>query len=670
MASVSEAPLAHFLNYFLQRGFSQEDVESLGAVPINARQIEQILGSSPAWNGFPAAALIPYVDRTGNNTEAVTVRILGTKKTSFGEVGPKVKAVSPPKQRPRAHFPRRNPPLQEGTTIYLCESVLKAEVVARAGKYAIGINGCWGYSDRNTTDLLLPDIRDLPWPLIKQVRIFFDSNIVGNDQVSLAAKRFAIRLREVLHFENTVLQLLPKRDDGADWGCDDACASMGREAFATLLEEEPLELELDEIALKLIEMNEQCCILEEAGQIVKYSEHPVVMMGRGVFEGVNYANWLVPDPASEKKVSIPRLWLTWPKVNKVPRAVMRPNRPKMVPGEFLNLWVDPELEAGEPSTVWKDFLDNMVPDDSARHWLNQWIAHLVQRPGEKMATYVILIGPQGVGKSMLTTAIEAILGAENCALIGQEDLEGGFNGLHAVKLFTAINEFYAKDQTIGNKLKRIVTETHTLVNPKYGRQFMVDSVCNYMITTNEMGALKLDEDDRRAAVVDCTPKAGRGAEFFERLAAEIKDNASRILGFYMEYDLSGFNPFGAAVKTEAKFTMTEHRRTVYEQVAWRLANEPKDILEELKIPTDVQYITTADLLLKIPDLQNERLNHKQNEGRMTQAMAKMGLRKWEGASGGQLYLGDRRVRVTVINGGDVGASPEVVRTHLKRMSKI
>jgi hypothetical protein len=416
-------------------------------------------------------------------------------------------------------------------------------------------------------------------------------------------------------------------------------------------------------------MNEEVCIVEDMGRIVKYSCHPVVDMTRGTFTGVNYANWLAEGVEADKRIRVAEAWLAWEHANKVPRMVMAPYQAKMVPGKHLNLWVDPEIDPSVPSIVWKEFVEYLIPDVQSRKWLDQWIGHMIQRPGTKMATYAILVGPQGVGKTMLALGVEAILGKENCAMVGQEDLESDFNSLWATKLFTAINEFHAHKKETGNKLKRIVTETSTRANKKYGAEYMIDSVTNYMITTNELGALKLDEDDRRAAVIDCSPLRKENEKFFEAVAEEIRLRPNGILGYYGEVDLTGFNPYGAAVRTDAKSAMTEMRRTGIEQIAWRLANEPMELLEDLRLPTDLKYVPMTVVVdrgweMAGLNLANRNAESKAILGKMGQALKSYGLNQWN--DGKQIMVDGKRVRVYVINDGELNAAEEDVKTDVRR----
>ena len=643
--NILQHPTSTFKHYFRERGLTDEDVANLGAKHLSG---EDLIGALPGNGYIPnwvanggTGALIPYIDIHGQPTDAYVVRLLG-KFPGFSKMA---KAYMPPKRRPRAHFPHSNEPLESGDIVYLCESVIKAEIVSKCGFFAIGINGCWGYSDKNIKDLLMHDIRDLPWSLISEVRVFYDSNYSTSDHVKAAATRFAVYCEQILNYKNVGITILPPPEgEQEEWGCDDAFVALGGEWLCDVLDSDPIKPEISEQDIKLMDMNAECCVLEETGQIVRYDTHPVIPMGVGTFIQVNYADWLVMGEVNGKPkvVSVARKWLQWGKRNKVPRTVMKPNEPKMVPGQFLNLWVDPEIIPGDPSEAWAEFIQSLVPDPVAALWLEQWIGHLVQNPGIKMTSYPLLVGPQGVGKSLVGMAVAAILGHDNTMTISQDDIESAYNGLHAVKLFTCIDEFYARDQGVGNKLKKIITEKVTIVNPKYGRQMSVESVCNYMITTNELGALKLDEDDRRTGVVDCTPEVSHAGDtvYFAPLFEEVERNPAGILGYYMLVDLEGFSPYGTAPNTEAKGAMTEQRRTGYESVAWSMVNDRVAFLQELGLNSDIQCFSLEMLGVKCSHMLGHpnQVYDRSMANKLNAAFRKAGLLTYTGNSTGQIHL--------------------------------
>ena len=669
--NILQHPTNLFKKYFRERGIDDAMIANLGVKHLTDQDLIAALpgnGYIPSWvaNGG-TGALIPYIDAHGQPTDAYVVRLLG-KFPGFSKMA---KAYMPPKRRPRAHFPRSNPELERGNIVYLCESVLKAEVVSECGYFAIGINGCWGYSDKNTRDLLMPDIRDLPWELIGEVRVFYDSNYSTSDSVKAAATRFAIHCKQVINFDQVGVTILPPQDNGDEWGCDDAAVAMGKGWLCDVLDSDPVKPEISELDTKLMEMNDQCCVLEETGQIIRYDTHPIIPMPYGSFLRVNYADWKVAGvdaKGKDKMTSVPQAWLQWKKRNMVPRMVMKPNESKMVPGEFLNLWIDPKIEAGIPSEQWGEFISGLVSDPLAGKWLEQWIGHLVQKPGIKMTSFPLLVGPQGVGKSLVGMACASILGIDNTMTISQDDIESSYNGLHAVKLFTCIDEFYARDQGVGNKLKKIITEKVTIVNPKYGRQMTVESVCNYMITTNEMGALKLDEDDRRTGVVDCTPEVSHAGdiEYFAPLFEEVERDPGGILGYYLAVDLEGFSPYGTAPNSEAKDAMTEQRRSGYEAVAWSMVHDRVEFLESLNLDSSVQYFSLSMLGQKVSGMVGHQMQvyDRAMANKLNAAFRKSGLLTYKGNSTGQVSFKNQKHRIYCVPGADRTISEDIIRSDL------
>ena len=671
-------PAEQYYQYFRQRGLDDADVANLGVQHLFDDQLISALPNlnhAVQWvaNGG-SGAKIPYVDRHGQVTDAYVVRLLG-EQPSFLKIP---KALYPPKRRPRAHFPRSNPKLSKGDVVFLCESVIKAEIVAKCGFYAIGINGCWGYSDKNTSDLLISDIRDLPWELISQVRVFYDSNYSTNDHVKLAATKFALRLKQVINYSNTLITVLPPAADGTDWGCDDAFMAHGKDWLIDLLEGEAIAPELTEFDVKLMEMNDIVCIVQSTARIYRHDLDNIIEYTFSDLHNM-FKNWTLmgeqpnKDP---KKTAVSRLWEQWDKRNEVKSIEMVPYGPKIEPGQFLNCWFDPKVEAKLPSPIWTEFMDNFIEDEVSKTWLNQWIASLVQNPGVKLHTYPVLVGPPGTGKTMITSMIESMLGKPNCALIGQEDIENTFNGHYAEKMFVGINEFERRyhDRTgIGDKMKRMVTETTTIANGKHIKIRAVKAMANYMITTNNLNALKLEEGDRRAGVVDCTPIVSHygDVKYFAPLWKLIATDPGAILGYYLSVDMQGFSPFGNAPVTEAKREMTESTRSPVETLAWRMINEKEAFLAELKLPTDICYVS-GTLLLGDNRILNElgitdmNFNSKRQLQYLGQALIGAGAPTLQNKDGGRVGVRGVKHKVYVLPGGHKYAENEEVLIDLAK----
>jgi hypothetical protein len=95
---------------------------------------------------------------------------------------------------------------------------------------------------------------------------------------------------------------------------------------------------------------------------------------------------------------------------------------------ILNLYRGPQLEYGDPEKAdpWLKHLWRIYPDD-AEHII-RWLAHRVQRPGEKINHALLLGGAQGIGKDTLLEPVRVAVGPWNFRDVTPVQMLGRFNG--------------------------------------------------------------------------------------------------------------------------------------------------------------------------------------------------------------------------------------------------
>lgn len=133
-----------------------------------------------------------------------------------------------------------------GTTIYICESAIKAEVLCRLGQWAIGLNGIRGYGDGSGGIHTMLSL--LPWQeSALRACILFDSvspeNEANQRDIAESTQRIARHLQDVYGCEVGQITLPPPHskewaNDKGCWGLDDFYECNGGDAVLDLLEQE------------------------------------------------------------------------------------------------------------------------------------------------------------------------------------------------------------------------------------------------------------------------------------------------------------------------------------------------------------------------------------------------------------------------------------------------
>lgn len=242
----------------------------------------------------------------------------------------------------------------------------------------------------------------------------------------------------------------------------------------------------------------------------------------------------------------------------------------LIGGLCVNVWRGrqeelPPCPTDDEVRPWLDHVAYLVPNETERDALLNWMAWVAQNPEHK-PNWGVLIGSDthGVGKSLLPEPLRVALGPHNCREIGPSELVGSFNGWLAETKLLIVEEMHSFDRReVMNKLKAMLaTPPWTLqVNRKYGRQFEVPNLNAGLFFTNQRDALALEKHDRRFMVIwsDAKPKP---KEYYEGLVSFYQSGgAQRAAAWLLARDLTGFSAFGHAPFTDAKAEMQASARS-------------------------------------------------------------------------------------------------------------
>lgn len=260
----------------------------------------------------------------------------------------------------------------------------------------------------------------------------------------------------------------------------------------------------------------------------------------------------------------------------------------------FNLYQPPEVERGDPTAAgpWIEHVQT-VYGPSADHIIC-WLAHRVQRPGEKINHSLVLGGAQGIGKDTILEPVKYAVGPWNFTEVGPSHVLGRFNGF-AKSVVLRVSE--ARD--LGD-VGRIGFYEHMKVyaaappdvlrcDEKNIREHAVMNVCGVIITTNhKTDGIYLPPDDRRHYVAwsELTRDAF-GPEYWNELYRWYAQGGMRHVAAYLAaFDLSGFDPKAPPPKTAAFWDIVDANRAPEDA-------ELAHALEAIKNPEAVALIDIA-----------------------------------------------------------------------------
>jgi hypothetical protein len=278
----------------------------------------------------------------------------------------------------------------------------------------------------------------------------------------------------------------------------------------------------------------------------------------------------------------------------------------------LNLYKPPTIVHGDAAAVdpWLDHIRRIYPDDH-QHTID-WLAHRVQKPGEKINHALLLGGAQGIGKDTILEPVKFAVGSGNFREVSPTVMLGRFNGF-LKSVILRINE--VRDLGEVNRyafyehLKPITAAPPDVsrVDEKNLKDYDIQNVCGVILTTNhKLDGIYLPADDRRTYVAwSKSVKEDFTDDYWDQLWSWYEADGFRNVAAYLaQRDLSKFNPKKPPPKTAAFLAIVNSNRAPEEgQLAAAL-----DALENPDAVTlgQLEAVATADFYDWITDRKNRR----------------------------------------------------------------
>jgi len=289
------------------------------------------------------------------------------------------------------------------------------------------------------------------------------------------------------------------------------------------------------------------------------------------FEHLNCVVYNTEKERDETKPFITK-WLKDPDIKLYSNVDYYPNI-KACPESTFNLWNDfpikhiPFDEKAVTSRIHYHIKTLLNDDDNNYEWYMNWLAHIVQFPYKKTEVCVILYDRQfGTGKSILAEKIlEKIIGLNKIIITCRTDkVFGKFTNTQG-KLLCVLNEASGKDTfELAEVIKESITGSNIEMEKKGVDSIKIKDYMNYIITTNNLNSVKLEEGDRRFMVFGTSSKMKGDVEYFNKLCIDLDDEII-MRKFYeelMNRDLSQFNPSRDRPANKIMEIMKEHNSDV------------------------------------------------------------------------------------------------------------
>lgn len=231
----------------------------------------------------------------------------------------------------------------------------------------------------------------------------------------------------------------------------------------------------------------------------------------------------------------------------------------------------------------RNHIRHLFIDKKDEGFLMDWLAYVVQNPGQRVNYGVVMQGTQGDGKSFFRCLMETVIGMSNVRVLKAKSLEGDFNSWAVGQCVTAVEEIrlsgHNRYETL-NSLKDQITNDHIEVHEKGKGQYSAVNTTNYMLFTNFRDALPIDDNDRRYLILQSQWQSRKqldnfkmaNEDYYKDLYGALELSPGGLRKWLMDYEISAdFDPKGSAPLTLArelmiKVSMPEFMKDVAECV--------------------------------------------------------------------------------------------------------
>ena len=212
---------------------------------------------------------------------------------------------------------------------------------------------------------------------------------------------------------------------------------------------------------------------------------------------------------------------------------------------YFGLTVKPQKNDADIQT-YLDHVKNIICSGDLNYfeYIQNWIAHLFQKPEEKPQVAIVLKAGQGTGKGTFVDPIGTIIGSHYSHCTKSEHLTGRFNGHLENKILIFADEFFCGSKQATDKLKGMITEKTDSIERKGIDTIEVPSFSRMIMASNHENIINTEIDERRYFYLEISESQKQNQTYFAKLhnAIQSKGFHEKLLNYYLTRDIKTFNP--------------------------------------------------------------------------------------------------------------------------------
>ena len=271
------------------------------------------------------------------------------------------------------------------------------------------------------------------------------------------------------------------------------------------------------------------------------------------------------------------VWLTDPNQKSYNKIVFDPSQTSI---NTYNYFSGFKYSDGEQAIINNPFLNllkRISNDKKTYDYFVDWIAHIIQKPFKKTNIAVILYSNvKGVGKNCIVDGICKLLKGYSGHVETIDDITKNFNSHLVNKLFIYGDEIKASSKCISDKLKQVITRPTQNFEKKGKDAFEIEDFSNWLFTTNNKDAFKVEQGDRRLFFVECISEKlskEKSTEYYKYI--EDENEMNKLFNFFKNHQITYNIGIEAPPTSRMKDELQFETKPAYIQLLYK---QPRDII--------------------------------------------------------------------------------------------
>ena len=328
-------------------------------------------------------------------------------------------------------------------------------------------------------------------------------------------------------------------------------------------EEAQSNVEVDAQALITAEvdaLNESHAVVSRGGKTVilretydaRFERYGIEYLKKGDFIDLHVRTVELPgeDGKPGRRVPLGKLWFGSPWRRSYQGVVFAPGGSAGYGN--LNLWRGFAVEQADNPDGWSRFKHHLLNhaadgNPQAYNYILNWMAAGVQRLADPLGVALVLQGPKGAGKTIVTELYGKVFEPHKFVTSISEDIVGKFNAHLEHTLLLGVEEAFApQNRAADGTLKDLITRRTLRLEDKFFSTWTARNHLRIIMTSNNDHIVRADGSERRYAVFEVhnphqgDPDARRA--YFGSLVEQMENGGyEAMLGELLTRDISGWN---------------------------------------------------------------------------------------------------------------------------------